>query len=72
MIVGGQGVDSDLINNTGGETSKIKNCDSDTADRSLNVTDDNQINEGASGSNSSTPSPRLVIDESSTIEGKNR
>ena len=72
MIVGGQGVDSDLINNTGGETSKIKNCDNDTADRSLNVTDDNQINEGASGSNSSTPSPRLVIDESSTIEGKNR
>ena len=72
VIVGGQGVDSDLINNTGGETSKIKNCDNDTADRSLNVTDDNQINEGASGSNSSTPSPRLVIDESSTIEGKNR
>ena len=70
MIVGGQDVDSELINNTGGETSKISNCNNDTADRSLNVTDDKQINEGASGSNSSTPSPRLVIDESSTSEEK--
>ena len=65
VINGGRSVASDMVENTRGEPSKVKRNNNDTADCSLDIT---AFRQTGSGSNASTPSPKLVIDEGSTSE----
>ena len=70
VINEGRSVASDTIDNTRGEPSKkVKKINNDTADCSLDITATRQT---GLVSQASTPSPKLVIDEGSTSEEKEK